>query len=821
MANLEIFDPNVGSGEDGKATHDDYSKISERNFNVLNSEKVEVELGKGLTSNDFTNDDKSKLDGVADEATKNHSDLYLLSRENHTGFQSIDTISGLQYKLYSLELQSAGVTVIPSYTIVANSLTLGDECLCNLYSTTDETALLNEYSVNSKSLDLSAMADGSRAYVSIKLNAGTPEYFLDPSLSADGITEIVAFTVVRLADGYTLQSRKDGLFTSEKLNNRLTKTNVFQRAEVGGGMIVSSPSGNIVNISAGVGFYGLEEYQYPPVSSASDTGSLYTPSGGWDDTITTFNNSQYVDNSGNLQDVGSNKYVINWVYRSISEDTSSKFIITLGSGDYTISEANAESQPLYTTDALQNLGELVGKVIVKKGASSPITIEQVSDIKAGGSSGSTILSVNGKTDENIVLNTDDITEGTVNKYSKSIRRSLIDNPMSHVLQRNKVKTVLNGDITVGGSNLNASYLDQYGILRYPTEKLNYGLHGWLVQKTATNLMYYANDFVNAFWIKNESTIDDSGENGPDLTECKKISASVVNSEHSIEQSVVSALTGQHTASVFVKADDLSIVKLSITSVETGINASAYYDLNSGIVTNNTGDSGFNIESLFDGWYRIQISGNAVNMGTSIVKVNIIETTGVDVFTGTGSNGILVYGVQYESESQASPFINNGDVQLTTDSTNLSIVEPNNTPILNQPFTVSFNVKLEILSFVTLMHLKYLNNNQFRLELPDETKPDELSMVFSEPSNTFYFNLQKPITELQNITITYDSLVLKIYSDSVLVANTNIVYSSLVGVTEMFIGRHATAATRHSTGYYNNVKVWDKVLTQSEIDYITE
>ena len=54
--------------------------------------KVDTETGKGLSTNDYTNEDKSKLAGIAPNATANSTDTYLLAHENHTGTQSADTI---------------------------------------------------------------------------------------------------------------------------------------------------------------------------------------------------------------------------------------------------------------------------------------------------------------------------------------------------------------------------------------------------------------------------------------------------------------------------------------------------------------------------------------------------------------------------------------------------------------------------------------------------------------------------------------------------------------------------------------------------------
>lgn len=64
-------------------------------------DKVDVELGKGLSEADFTEVEKSKLAGIATGATANQSNVYLLSRANHTGTQAISTVTDLQVNLDS------------------------------------------------------------------------------------------------------------------------------------------------------------------------------------------------------------------------------------------------------------------------------------------------------------------------------------------------------------------------------------------------------------------------------------------------------------------------------------------------------------------------------------------------------------------------------------------------------------------------------------------------------------------------------------------------------------------------------------------------
>ncbi|WP_082921149.1 hypothetical protein [Rhodococcus sp. HS-D2] len=58
--------------------------------------KVDKQAGKTLSSNDYTNDEKDKLSGIAAGATQNMPDAALRDRATHTGSQPISSVTGLQ-----------------------------------------------------------------------------------------------------------------------------------------------------------------------------------------------------------------------------------------------------------------------------------------------------------------------------------------------------------------------------------------------------------------------------------------------------------------------------------------------------------------------------------------------------------------------------------------------------------------------------------------------------------------------------------------------------------------------------------------------------
>lgn len=64
--------------------------------------KVAAVAGKGLSSNDFTNEERVKLANIATQATKNATDVLLRDRSTHTGTQPISTVADLEAALARL-----------------------------------------------------------------------------------------------------------------------------------------------------------------------------------------------------------------------------------------------------------------------------------------------------------------------------------------------------------------------------------------------------------------------------------------------------------------------------------------------------------------------------------------------------------------------------------------------------------------------------------------------------------------------------------------------------------------------------------------------
>lgn len=107
-------------------TSDADKPVSTATQTALN-DKVDKVAGKGLSTEDFTTAEKTKLSGIAEGATANQTDSFLLNRANHTGEQSISTVTGLQTSLNNKVASSSGtasgITLNGGYTEQVFNLT--------------------------------------------------------------------------------------------------------------------------------------------------------------------------------------------------------------------------------------------------------------------------------------------------------------------------------------------------------------------------------------------------------------------------------------------------------------------------------------------------------------------------------------------------------------------------------------------------------------------------------------------------------------------------------------------------------------------------
>ena len=180
----------------------------------------------------------------------------------------------------------------------------------------------------------------------------------------------------------------------------------------------------------------------------------------------------------------------------------------------------------------------------------------------------------------------------------------------------------------------------------------------LIEKGRENLFTYSNDFSNASWIKSETSVT-SGQTGYDGgTDAWNLIPSLTDTNNHRLYKDYSSGGGVFTASVYAKANGYDFLKFRNYS------ATLVFDVSTGNPTSGTivGDEGSpidaNIESVGDGWYRIDVVKDATsgNLRTLLfVQIDAANTS----FAGDGTSGILIQDAQLELGLSATDYIESG------------------------------------------------------------------------------------------------------------------------------------------------------------------
>lgn len=271
----------------------------------------------------------------------------------------------------------AGISVFPSFVDNGNgSVTIGQGTY-NLYSSITGETLLKQYVIAG---DTFTLTDGVISYIYADYNSGSPALLVttDRNVLADAMLcdKTVVFTILR--QGTTIHKIPWGLSAvgaAEKLVDKSIDTIRFQRSGYSG-LELTSPN-LVFSVAAGKVWYGVNRLTLDTFTSNVNTTLQHVFNGtSWSTTpVTQLNNTQYQGPTG-LVTADNNKYIINWIFRSISNpDTCG---IVLGTKSYTLLEATSAVMPPLP-DYIERLWMYIGRVIIAKDSTTPSIINSAFD----------------------------------------------------------------------------------------------------------------------------------------------------------------------------------------------------------------------------------------------------------------------------------------------------------------------------------------------------------------------------------------------------------------------------------------------------------
>jgi len=229
-----------------------------------------------------------------------------------------------------------------------------------------------------------ALTDNNTNYIYVTYDGGSPHVTKSLSIPSDKNTNVMLGLAYR--DGTDIHLVTAGQYINNYAKNTLWKdieiNGKFQRAN---GLIISETGTRNIAITSGVVYAGLTKKSIPSFdSSDGDTFTYYyrNGAGGWTKVTSQsqIDNTYYDDGTGTLHELSDTigwktYYGAHWVYM----DADGHVFVVYGQDDYLIEDAQNAQPPSTLPDLLGDIGRLIGKIIVQKGASTFESIQSTFD----------------------------------------------------------------------------------------------------------------------------------------------------------------------------------------------------------------------------------------------------------------------------------------------------------------------------------------------------------------------------------------------------------------------------------------------------------
>jgi hypothetical protein len=188
----------------------------------------------------------------------------------------------------------------------------------------------------------------------------------------------------------------------------------------------------------------------------------------------------------------------------------------------------------------------------------------------------------------------------------------------------------------------------------------------LVEPQRTNLCLYSEQFDNAGWAKDNTSVTANTTISPSgISNADKVLEDTTNSIHRIREAGRLS-SGTQTASCYFKAAERSFVFMGITDLTTG-EVAATFNLSNGTGVNSSSGSwtntSFTIDSVGNGWYRCTVTGTQVlGIGS---RLDIYISNGSTIsYAGTTGYGLFMWGAQIETGAYATSYIPTTSASVT-------------------------------------------------------------------------------------------------------------------------------------------------------------
>lgn len=225
--------------------------------------------------------------------------------------------------------------------------------------------------------------------------------------------------------------------------------------------------------------------------------------------------------------------------------------------------------------------------------------------------------------------------------------------------------------------------------RFDYDPVTLAPRGLLIEEQRTNLLLRSEEFDNASWTLQRSTVTANATTSPDGTvNADRLVDDTATGTHRIFQGAAKAASAiAYTASVYIKADTLGFATFRIAGAGEAAFTSVGINLTTGglsaLSTVGFTSASATVTNAGNGWWRLQLTGTSDTTTSISAIVGTANSLAANSsYTGTGSGSIYVWGAQLEAGAFATSYIPTVASQVTRTGDSALIQAPNFAPWFN-------------------------------------------------------------------------------------------------------------------------------------------
>ncbi|UOF79243.1 putative tail fiber protein [Caudoviricetes sp.] len=186
--------------------------------------------------------------------------------------------------------------------------------------------------------------------------------------------------------------------------------------------------------------------------------------------------------------------------------------------------------------------------------------------------------------------------------------------------------------------------------RFDYDPSTLAANGLLIEGARTNYAIYSEQFNDASWLKYNATVTANAVTSPDGTTTADLLYPTGSS--AFYGSVYRTTSTGTILSVYAKAAGFNY--LCLWSIDGGAGV-AWFNLNTGAIGTVNAAYSATIQSVGNGWYRCSVRKNDDSVFTS-TQIQACSADNSTTPTASGTNGIYIWGAQFEAASFPSSYI---------------------------------------------------------------------------------------------------------------------------------------------------------------------